>query len=479
MYQNYGLFINGKWRPAQDGGTAPVYSPVSETPLGDAPSATRADTEEAVHAASRAMSEWREKTAFARADTLHAVADEMTRRAEEAVRVISAETGKPLAQSRREWEILSIDQFRWYAEEARRIHGQTIESRAPGGRIEVSLEPVGVCAAFTAWNFPAVLPARKIAPALAAGCAIVLRPSSQTPGSAMILIDCIRAAGVPDGLVNLVVGATDATYTPLMESPVVRKVSLTGSTRVGQQMLRDAAATVKKASMELGGNAPLIVFEDADLETALNTTAAAKFANAGQVCVAPDRLYVHESLHDDFVAGLVARAKALKLGDGMDESVQMGPLIKARRLEETESVVADALAAGAKVRCGGGRASGFNAGHFFEPTVISDAPDSARVLAEENFSPIAAVTPFADAEDAYRRANDSDVGLAAYAFTRSPGRAREVVEALHSGMVGVNSAALACAEAPFGGTKFSGMGREGGREALLDHMETKLAQVAF
>lgn len=479
MYKKYGLFINGAWRPAQNQRTAPVYSPVSEAVIGEAPAADRADTEEAIEAAAAAMEVWQNKSAFERADTLHAIANEMEHRAEEAAHIISTETGKPLAQSRREWGALSVDQFRWFAEEARRIYGRIIESRAPRGRIEVSLEPVGVCAAFTAWNFPAVLPARKIAPALAAGCAVILRPSSQTPGSAMILIDCIQSANPPKGLVNLVVGATDATYKPLMESPVIRKVSLTGSTRVGQQMLRDAAQTVKKTSMELGGNAPLIVFEDADLESALDATAAIKFANAGQVCVAPDRLYVHESLHNAFVSGLTKRAQALKLGDGLDESVQMGPLINARRLQETEAVIEDALQAGAKIHCGGARAAEFNKGHFFQPTVLTDAPDEARVLAEENFSPIAAVTPFSNHEEAYRRANNTSMGLAAYAFTQNPERAREIVAELKSGMVGINSTALACAEAPFGGTNLSGMGREGGLEAIHDHLETKLAQVAF
>ena len=269
--------------------------------------------------------------------------------------MISSETGKPIAQGQREWA-LTVDQFRWYAEEARRIYGRIVESRVPGGRFEVSHEPVGVAAAFTAWNFPAALIARKVAPALAAGCSVIVRPSSQTPGTAMVIVDCCRAGKLPPGVVNLVVGPTSATYAPIMASKVVRKVSLTGSTRVGQQMIRDAADTMKKVSMELGGNAPLIVYDDADLETALNVAVPTKYANAGQVCVTPDRFYVHESLHDAFVEGFAARAKAIKLGDGLDPAVGMGPLINASRLAEIEAIVAGAARAGAKVVAGGGRA---------------------------------------------------------------------------------------------------------------------------
>ena len=273
MYASYGLFIGGRWCAAADGASAPVVSPVTEKPIGEAPVAGRADTEAALDSAARGFAAWRARSAFERADALHAIADEMVLRRDEAARAISIETGKPLAQSEREWS-LAADQFRWYAEEARRIYGRIVESRVPGGRFEVTREPLGIAAAFTAWNFPAALVARKVAPALAAGCAIVVRPSSQTPGTAMVLVDCCRAGDLPEGAVNLVTGPTSATYAPIMASPAVRKVSLTGSTRVGQQMVRDAAATLKKVTMELGGNAPLIVYDDADLEAALERRGA-------------------------------------------------------------------------------------------------------------------------------------------------------------------------------------------------------------
>lgn len=477
MYDDYGLFINGTWRPAADGATTDVLSPVTEQAIGTAPSAGVADTEAALIAAEKGLTAWRRTPAFDRADAMHRIADAMLACADRAARIISTETGRPLAQSQREW-VLSTDQFRWHAEEARRIYGRIVESRAPGGRFEIHHEPVGVVAAFTAWNFPAVLAARKIAPALAAGCSVIVRPSSQTPGSVMILFECLKAGGLPDGTVGLLIGSTANTYGPLMASKIVRKVSLTGSTRVGQQMIRDAADTVKKVSMELGGNAPCIIHDDADLDKALDILVPTKFANCGQVCVTPDRFFVHESRHDDFVEGFVSRAKKIVLGNGLDEGVTMGPLINARRLQEIEEVVAEAVRDGATVATGGKRASGFNAGHFYEPTVLTSVTDKMRVMADENFGPVAAVTSFRSDDEVIERANSTDMGLAAYTFTGSQARARRAVAELKSGMVGINSVALAASEAPFGGTKFSGMGREGGIEAIRDYLDIKLAQVA-
>ncbi|WP_054304394.1 NAD-dependent succinate-semialdehyde dehydrogenase [Gemmobacter sp. LW-1] len=476
MYQPFGLFLDGAWhRPAA---TAPVISPVTEKSLGEAPAATLTETQAALDAAARALPALRAMGGFARAEALHRAADEMLRRAEEGARMITTETGKPLAQAGREWA-LACDQFRWYAEEARRIYGRIVESRVPGGRFEVTREPVGVVGAFTAWNFPAALPARKLAPALAAGCPVVLRPSSQTPGVAMVMVDCLRAAGLPDGAVNLVIGSTATTYDPIMADTRVRKVSLTGSTRVGQQMIRDAAATVKKVSMELGGNAPVIIQDDADLDAALDLCVPTKFANCGQVCVTPDRFFVHDSLHDAFVEGFVARAAKIRLGDGLDPETGMGPLINARRLTEIDAVVQEAVAAGATLAHGGRRAPEHNSGFFYQPTVLTGVTDDMRVFAEENFGPVAAITRFTTEDEALNRANASDMGLSAYAFTRSPDRARRMVTGLKAGMVGINSFALAASEAPFGGTNHSGMGREGGSEGIGDYLDTKLAQIVF
>jgi succinate-semialdehyde dehydrogenase/glutarate-semialdehyde dehydrogenase len=478
VYDNHGLLIDGAWRRRGEGGTLDVVDPATGEAIGSVPSAAPSDVEEAIEAATRGFAAWRATPAWSRADILHRAASLMQERGEEAARRITLETGKPLAQARREWG-LSVDQFRWYAEEARRIYGRIVESRAPGGRIDVSHEPVGVVAAFTAWNFPAVLIARKAAPALAAGCAVIVRPSREVPGTAMVLMDCLKEAGIPAGAIGLVIGPADATYGPLMKSPAVRKISLTGSTAIGQQMIRDAAATLKRVTMELGGNAPLIVFDDVDAEAVLDQAVPVKYANAGQVCVTPDRFYVHESLHDRFVAGFASRAKALRLGHGLDETTQMGPLINRRRVDAIEAIVADARARGGRIEAGGMRPAEFNKGFFYAPTVISGLPDEAQALAAENFGPIAAITPFADAEEVYARANSSELGLSAYVFTRDPRRIREAVARLEAGMVGVNSFALAAAEAPFGGIKASGMGREGGAEGIADYLNVKLAQITL
>ncbi len=475
LYEPFGNFIAGTWIGGT-GGDTPVISPVTEQPVGAYRPATVEDTEAAIAAAERALPALFSLGGWERADRLHRVADEMQRREDEAATMISVETGKPIAQSRREWA-LAVDQFRWYAEEARRLTGRIVPSRVPGGEFHVTQEPVGIVAAFTAWNFPAALVARKVAPALAAGCPVICRPSSQTPGVAMVLVDCVRAGGLPEGSVALVVGPTQATYAPLIASKAVRKVSLTGSTRVGQQMIRDAADTMKKVSMELGGNAPLIAFEDCDLETTLDVAVATKFANAGQVCVTPDRFFVHASLHDAFVDGFAKRAAALRLGDGLDPATAMGPLINKKRRDEIAFAVADAVAGGAEIVTGGKAVGG--EGFFFQPTVLSNVRDDMAAMDEENFGPIAAIASFNEEAEVLARANSCDMGLSAYAFTKDAARARRVSAALKAGMVGINSFALAAAEAPFGGTKFSGLGREGGLEGIAEYLDTKLTQTVF
>ena len=477
MYQEFGLFIAGKWESSTET-SATVVSPITEKVLGDVATATISDTKRAIDAAELALTKLREMGGYARADALHKIADEMAKCANKAARMISTETGKPLVQAEREWA-LSMDQFRWYAEEARRIYGRVIESRVPKGRLEVTKEAIGIVGAFTAWNFPAALPSREIAPAIAAGCSVILRPSSQTPGVAMIIVNCIRTGALPDGAVNLVIGSTTNTYNPIMSDPRVRKVSLTGSTRVGQQMIRDAADTVKKVSMELGGNAPCIIYDDANLEAALDACIPSKFGNAGQVCVTPDRFFVHNSLHDEFVSEFAKRAATLILGDGLNNNTEMGPLISSGRMGEVDAIVQDAISAGAKLEVGGKPAAQFKTGHFYEPTVLSRVTDDMRVFSQENFGPVAAISSFSEEDEVLVRANNSFMGLSAYAFTRSPERARRTIATLKSGMVGINSFALAASEAPFGGTNYSGLGREGGTEGIEDYLDTKLSQIVF
>lgn len=475
MYENFGQFINGQWCKGSGQEPINVIDPGNGQVLGTFSPASSSDTYDALDAAENALPGWRATQAWARADFLQAIAREMVAAAAEAALTISQESGKPLAQAKREWE-LSVDQFVWYAEEARRIYGRIVESRVPGGRCEVLHEPVGVVAAFTAWNFPVVLVARKLAPALAAGCTVVLRPSSEVPGCAMMIFECLRKAGLPAGVANLVVGPTTDTYEPLIASPVVKKVSLTGSTQLGQQMIRDSSGTIKRLSMELGGNAPVIVYDDADVEKALDLSVATKFANCGQVCVTCDRFYVHESLYDAFITGFANRAAKLKVGYGQDEGINMGPLINPRRLRAIEEIVADARRKGGRIVTGGERIE-LHGGYFYAPTVIADVPDDALAIAEENFGPIAAITSFKDSEDLWARVNNSAYALSAYAFTHDPARIRETVSRLEAGMVGINSYALAAAEVPFGGIKASGMGREGGAEGIHDYMNIKLAQI--
>ncbi|MDI9221441.1 NAD-dependent succinate-semialdehyde dehydrogenase [Pantoea sp. EA-12] len=475
MYDNFGQFIDGKWCHGNGKEPIRVTDPGNGLLLGTIPAASTEDTLTALACAERSFDGWKNTQAWLRADLLQAVAREMVAATADAAITISKESGKPVAQAKREWE-LSIDQFVWHAEEARRIYGRVVESRVPGGRCEVTHEAVGVVAAFTAWNFPVVLVARKLAPALAAGCTVVLRPSNEVPGSAMLIFECLRKAGIPAGVANLVVGPTTDTYEPLIASPVVKKVSLTGSTQLGQQMIRDSAATIKRLSMELGGNAPVIVFDDADLEKALDLSVATKFANCGQVCVTADRFYVHESLYEAFVEGFASRTSKIKVGYGQEEGTGMGPLINTRRLLAIEAIVADARNKGAKVVTGGHRLD-INGGYFYAPTVLANVPDDALAIAEENFGPIAAITSFTDHEDLWARVNNSAYALSAYAFTRDPARIREAVAKLESGMVGINSYALAAAEVPFGGIKASGMGREGGSEGIHDYMNVKLAQI--
>lgn len=475
MYSKFGQFIDGKWCQGHGETVIEVTDPGKGKVIGQLVSAARQDTLAALESAQRGLDIWRNTPGWERADLLQKAAKEMAAATDEAAEIIVRESGKPLAQAKREWS-LSVDQFIWYAEEARRIYGRMVESRAANGRYEISHEPVGVVAAFTAWNFPVVLVARKLAPALAAGCSVILRPSSEVPGCAMVIVNCLKNAGLPAGVVNLVIGATSDTYEPLIQASEVKKVSLTGSTIVGKQMIRDSASTIKRLSMELGGNAPVVVFDDADLEKALDLSVATKFANCGQVCVTADRFYVHESLFDAFVEGFSRRAQKIKVGYGLDQGTEMGPLIHPRRVAAVEEIIADACQRGGKVVTGGHRLD-IDGGFFFAPTVITDLPDDARAIAEENFGPIAAITSFSETEEVWTRANSSEFALAAYAFTQNPQRMREAVARLDAGMVGINSFALAAAEAPFGGIKASGMGREGGAEGIYDYMNVKLAQI--
>ena len=472
MYEQYGLYIDGSWRPASDGGVKEVYDPATEDVIGTIPAATTADLDAAVAAAERGLKVWRATNPWERGATIRKVADLIRQRVDAIAELMSAETGKPVAEATAETNA-AADQFEWYSEETKRIYGQTIEGRTPDVRLTVRYQPVGVVAAFSAWNFPALLPSRKIAAALGAGCAIVIKPAGEAPGSCMALIQACHDAGIPAGVVNFVTGDSSLIAPHLIKAEAVRKVSLTGSVSVGQQILHLAADGVKKVTMELGGHGPVLVFGDADAEAAARTCAATKFRNCGQVCISPSRFYVHESVYDVFASTFAEVAKGLTVGRGLDNGVQMGPMANARGLATDKDMIADAQSRGADLLAGGGTPTGLEKGYFLEPTVLGHVPDDAKIMVEEPFAPVAPITTFKDLDEVLDRANSLPFGLAGYVFTSSLATAHIASEALECGMVGVNEMLLATAEAPFGGIKESGMGREGGSLGIMDYLEPK------
>jgi succinate-semialdehyde dehydrogenase/glutarate-semialdehyde dehydrogenase len=474
-YDDFGLYIGGSWGPSGGGRVKEVYDPATEEVLGVVPDATPEDLDRALASAECGFSVWRRVQPWERAAKLRKVADLIRERIEPYARIMSAESGKPLAESRGEWGA-TADQFEWYAEETKRIYGQLIEGREPDVRLSVIYQPVGVVAALSAWNFPALLPARKVAAALGAGCSVILKPAGETPATAMAIVQACADAGIPEGAVNLVTGNSSRISEHLIRSPIVRKVSLTGSVPVGKQILKLAAEGVKKVSMELGGHAPVLVFEDADVRQAAETSAATKFRNCGQVCISPSRFFVHERVYDEFADSFVAAVKKLKLGRFDAEGVNLGPLANQRGLDNAKALVKDALDKGAELLAGGQQPSGFNRGYFFEPTVLGRTPDEARVMIDEPFGPVAPLTTFSDFDEVVARANGVPFGLAGYVFTKNLRTAHVASEALEVGMVGVNDMMLATAEIPFGGVKESGLGREGGSLGIKDYLEPKFVK---
>lgn len=466
------LLIGGTFRSANGHSRAEVINPCTEELLWTAPSAGADEVAEALGNARAALKSWSSVHGWERARVLRGIARAMERRKGEIARALSLEIGRPLSQSEGEVNI-AIEQFDWFAGEAERLFGETIPSRQ-GGRLQTVPEPVGIVAAFTAWNFPVNLIARKIAPALAAGCPIICRPSEQTPlTSTLIALSCIEG-GAPAGVVQMLHGRADAVTPLLMEADEVRKISLTGSTRVGKMLLAQAAQTVKRASMELGGHAPVVVCEDCDVDAAAAQCAAFKFRNAGQVCIAPNRFYVHENVARRFTEGMVAAAEALVLGDSQDETTTMGPLTLASQRDRVEALCQETVADGARCLTGGRRPASRNKGFFFEPTVLAEVPDGSRIMREEPFGPLAPISTFRDLDDAIERSNATPYGLSAYAFTRSQKKADALSRGLRAGMVGVNTFLIAHAEAPFGGVGHSGMGREGGRQSINDYLNLKM-----
>lgn len=472
MYSEFGILIDNTWQPAASGNIMPVYSPATEEQIGAVPLAGSEDVEAVLASAARGFGTWKAMPAWDRAKIIRRAADLIRERVEDIARVMSAETGKPLAEARGEIAG-TADQFEWYAEEAKRVYGQTIPGRAADQRMMVIYQPVGVCLSLSAWNFPALLPSRKIAAALAAGCSVVARPASEAPGSCFKIAEALVDAGTPPGVITVITGPSSQLAAELIASPVIRKVSLTGSVAVGRKVLMQCAEGIKRASMELGGHAPVIIHRDADPAASARSVAMAKFRNSGQVCISPTRFYVHESLKQPFEDAFVAFAESLVVGDGLSDGVTMGPMIRGASVDAALELVEDAVDRGGRLLHGGRRPAHLNKGHFIEPTVIADVPDDARIMVEEPFAPIAPLTTFEDEEDVFERANALPFGLASYVFTNDLERAERSVEKLEAGMVGVNEVLLAAAETPFGGIKESGFGREGGSLGVKDYLEPK------
>jgi succinate-semialdehyde dehydrogenase/glutarate-semialdehyde dehydrogenase len=470
MYPELGLYIDGEWLRTTRA-TMPVVNPATGQPIGALPTATTDDLDAAIEAAERGFAVWRNKSAYDRGRILKGTADLLRERAGSIARILTLEQGKTVTEALGEVQA-SADIIEWYGEEGRRVYGRIVPSRAAGLRQMVVHEPVGVAAAFTPWNFPALTPARKIGGALGAGCALILKPSEETPGTAIEVARAFADAGLPAGVLNLVFGSPDHISRHLIAAAAVRKISFTGSTNVGKQLMGLAAQHVKRTTMELGGHAPVIVCADADVQRTATLVAQYKYRNAGQVCISPTRFYVHESILSPFVDAFVSYAKQLKLGNGLDDGVTMGPLANGRRVEAMERLVSDAKSHGASVRTGGNRHG--RQGYFFEPTVLTEVTDSALIMREEPFGPVAPVVPFHSLEEAIERANSLPVGLAAFAFTRSNSEAALLGNALKSGMVGLNTFAISQAETPFGGIAESGHGHEGGTEGLHAYLDVKL-----
>ncbi len=459
------MYIDGAWAAASDRARMEIINPATEEKIDSVPVATPEDLDRALTAADRAWREWRATDAWTRSAALRRVAHLLRERAESIAAVLTEEQGKPLAEAASE-VLASADQFDWYADEARRTYGRVIDGHSSTQRLLVLRQPIGPVAAFSPWNFPALLPARKIAPAVAAGCSIIVKPAEEAPRTAFCLAQACHDAGIPAGVVNVVTGNPAQVVRHLIASDVVRKVSLTGSVPVGREVLKWCAEGIKAVSMELGGHSPVLVFEDADVGRAAEVAARGKFRNNGQVCIAASRFFVHEAVADDFTRRFVEVTRALRIGDGRDPQTDIGPLANRRRLAATEALVQDALDKGATLRCGGSRPKGFTRGFYFEPTVLSAVDSSMRVMSEEPFCPIAPIAPFADMEDALVKANATEYGLAGYVFTQNTRTAFLASEGLEVGMVGVNNLVIAAAEIPFGGVKKSGFGREGGSEGI-------------
>jgi succinate-semialdehyde dehydrogenase/glutarate-semialdehyde dehydrogenase len=465
-----GLYLNGKWIEPSD--PLDVINPADGKVFGRVGTIRREDVARALADAQEAWPAWRKLSGKQRGQYLHKIADVLERRGDEIARTITLENGKPLAQSRGELA-MTVDHLRWFAAEAERAYGRIVPQQADGKRHMVVRSPVGVVGAIAPWNFPLVLAVRKMAPALAAGCTVVVKPASATPLNAVILAEAVDEVGLPPGVFHLVAGPAAEIGAEMLENPICRKITFTGSTEVGQRLIAGAAEGVKKLSLELGGHAPVLVFDDADFDQAVAGTIIAKFRNTGQSCIAANRVYVQRTIYDRFLKAFSEKASALKVGSGLDEGVEIGPVIDEQALANALEHIDEAQSRGARVLCGGRRWDGRPEGYFLEPTVLAEPPSDALCMREETFAPVIPVLPFEDEEEVIARANATRYGLAAYAFTTDLSRMWRLAENLEAGTIGINDTVPATSQCPFGGLKQSGWGRELGTEGLDAFLETK------
>ena len=468
-YEKIELLINGEWRKG-DGGGQDILNPADESVIGWCPHASAEELDMALAAADEGFKVWKDMTPLARQKIMSKAADLMDERVDHIAECLTREEGKPHGEAKIEMGFVS-DLTRWYGEEGKRAYGRLIPPRIPGARQMVVKEPIGPVAAFVAWNFPGTNVIRKIAGALGAGCSIVIKPSEETPATAVCIAKCFQDAGVPPGVINMVFGVPDTVSRHILASPIIKKMSFTGSIPVGKHLQKLAADNMIRCTMELGGHSPVVVFDDADLEKAMDMVSGFKYRNAGQVCISPTRFYIQENVYDKFVDGFTERTKALKIGNGMDDGVFMGPLVADRRLAVMDDFVQDAKAAGAEIVTGGERIG--NQGYFYAPTVMKDVPDSAKIMSEEPFGPLAPMQSFKSTDEVLEKANSLAFGLASYVFTTDANKAKTMEHGINAGMVGVNHPMVSMPETPFGGVNESGYGSEGGIEGLEAYQRTK------
>jgi len=478
MYSKFGQFIDGKWQPSTNKETYDVINPATEEIIGKASKASPADIDKALKSAEKGFEVWKKIKPWERSKIIRKIADEIRKKSKVFAKWMTLETGKTLAEGEAE-TVAAADIFEWNAEETKRIYGQSLQSRFDNTKIQIIYQPVGVVAALSPWNFPLVLAARKVSAALAAGCSVICKPDVITPGTVMEMVDTIKDCGVPPGAVNLLSGDPAAITTQLLSSDIVKKVSITGSTRVGKIILKQAADKVQRVTMELSGHAPFIVFDDANIDKVTDVAIACKYRNNGQVCISPSRFYIQESKKEEFAKSFVEKTKKLKIGNGLDEGVQLGPLTTKKRLEEVEQLVEETKKEGAKILCGGQRPAGFNKGYFYEPTIFDNVKDNFKIMTVEPFGPLSPITTFKSFDEVIERANNHSAGLAGYVCTNSMDLANKTSESLETGMVAVNTPFLSSAETPFGGIKQSGYGREGGSIGIKDYLNIKYTHLGL